>query len=219
MADEWNVAIGPQGLRGFLGIPERAQGLVIFAHGSGSSRFSPRNAHAARTLQERGLATLLFDLLSPVESSDRRNVFDIELLAGRVVEAVMWARGDPRTAALPIGLFGASTGAAAAIVAAAARPADIKAVVSRGGRPDLAGRALERVNAPTLLIVGGEDREVRVLNEGAQRLMHCVNSLIIVPGAGHLFEEPGTLDQALAAAGEWFEHYMGEDRHGRAALH
>jgi pimeloyl-ACP methyl ester carboxylesterase len=218
MADARQVSIGPQALEGFLAIPERARGLVIFAHGSGSGRLSPRNAHAARTLQERGFATLLFDLLTAAESADRRNVFNIELLASRVVEAIEWARMDASASRLPIGLFGASTGAAAAITAAALRPREVQAVVSRGGRPDLVGAALERIQAPTLLIVGGEDREVLRLNDVAQRIMRGATTLRIVPGAGHLFEEPGALDEALAAAGEWFEEHIRENVNGRAAL-
>jgi pimeloyl-ACP methyl ester carboxylesterase len=209
MAD---VAIGRRGLRGFLTIPERARGLVIFAHGSGSSRFSPRNAYAAEKLQERGFATLLFDLLTEAEGADRRNVFDIGLLAERVAEAIAWARADARASALAIGLFGSSTGAAAAIAAAASRPKDVQAVVSRGGRPDLAKDALERIEAPTLLVVGGEDRDVLDLNESARQAMRCKTALTVVPGASHLFEEPGALDQALAAAGDWFEQHVGVSR-------
>jgi pimeloyl-ACP methyl ester carboxylesterase len=218
MADARQVSIGPQALEGFLTIPERARGLVIFAHGSGSGRLSPRNAYAARTLEERGFATLLFDLLTATESTDRRNVFDIELLGSRVVEAIEWARKDASVSRLPIGLFGASTGAAAAITAAALRPRNVQAVVSRGGRPDLAVAALERIQVPTLLIVGGDDREVLRLNEAAQRVMRGATTLRIVPGAGHLFEEPGALDEALAAAGEWFEEHISEKVNGRAAL-
>lgn len=185
-------------------------GLVIFAHGSGSSRFSPRNRHAARLLQSAGLATVLFDLLTPVESEDRRNVFDIPLLAARVEAAIAWAKAEPELAALPIGLFGASTGAGAALMAAAARPQDVAAVVSRGGRPDLAADALPRVSAPTLLIVGGEDRDVLALNEAARQRMTCKVELVVVPGASHLFEEPGALDQALGAARDWFVAHLGK---------
>jgi pimeloyl-ACP methyl ester carboxylesterase len=191
-----------------LAVPQKPGGLVVFAHGSGSGRFSPRNAYAAHALQERGFATLLFDLLTPGESADRRNVFDIDLLARRVSEAIDWARADGRTRTLSIGLFGASTGAGAALAAAAGCPAEVAAVVSRGGRPDLAGAALARVRAPTLLIVGGDDREVIALNRSAQAQMSCESELVIVPGAGHLFEEPGTLDQALAAAAAWFEAHI-----------
>jgi pimeloyl-ACP methyl ester carboxylesterase len=195
-----------------LTVPERARGLVIFAHGSGSSRMSPRNMYAARRLEEAALATLLFDLLSDAEAGDRRNVFDIDLLASRVGEAIAWAKDDPRTGALPIGLFGASTGAAAAIRAAATHPGDVAAVVSRGGRPDLAGDALARVRAPTLLVVGGEDRDVLELNQAARRRMQCETDLVVVPRAGHLFEEPGTLDLALEAARNWFIGHIGGAR-------
>jgi pimeloyl-ACP methyl ester carboxylesterase len=205
-----DVRIGSGGLPGTWAAPDAPIGLVIFAHGSGSSRFSPRNAYAAERLQERGCATLLFDLLTPSESDDRRNVFDIPLLASRVAEAIGWARATANAERLPIGLFGASTGAAAAIVAAASCKKDVAAVVSRGGRPDLAGWALEAIEAPTLLIVGSEDRDVLELNRQAQALMHCPSKLVVVPGASHLFEEPGTLDLALDAASEWFASHLGK---------
>lgn len=208
MREQLTIEIGRRRLPGIFVAPKNASGLVIFAHGSGSSRFSPRNMHAAGVLQERGFATLLFDLLTAEESEDRRNVFDVALLAARVEEAIEWARQDQRASGLPIGLFGASTGAAAAIVAAAERPDDVVAIVSRGGRPDLAGGALERLTVPTLLIVGGEDRQVIALNEGAQRRMSCQNQLVIVPGATHLFEEPGALEEALSAAADWFEVHL-----------
>ncbi|MEQ1607809.1 MAG: dienelactone hydrolase family protein [Hyphomonadaceae bacterium] len=206
-----DVDIGRLRLPGILAVPENPRGLVIFAHGSGSSRLSPRNAHAAAFLYEVSIATLLFDLLTNTESADRRNVFDIPLLASRVGEAISWARDNPPTAALPIGLFGASTGAGAALAVAAARPAEVTAVVSRGGRPDLAGDALAGVRAPTLLIVGGNDREVLALNQAARARMRCVTELLVIPGAGHLFEEPGTLDGALAAAAEWFKSHLAGD--------
>jgi dienelactone hydrolase len=196
-------------LPGDLAAPDRPRGLVIFAHGSGSSRFSPRNRYAAERLRKAGLATLLFDLLTEEESEDRRNVFDIPLLSTRVREAVAWAKGDRDCAALSIGLFGASTGAGAALMAAAMRPADVVAVVSRGGRPDLAGDALPRVRAPTLLIVGGHDLDVLELNEQARRRMTCAVELTVIPGASHLFEEPGTLELALDAAKRWFLQYLG----------
>jgi putative phosphoribosyl transferase len=186
--------------------------LVIFAHGSGSSRFSPRNLDAAGYLERRGFATLLFDLLTEAEARDRRNVFDIPLLGARVVEAIDWARADARTFMLPIGLFGASTGAGAAIVAAAARADDVAAIVSRGGRPDLADRALGLVRAPTILIVGGNDRDVLQLNQSAQARMKCETFLAIIPGASHLFEETGTLEQALEAAGDWFARHLASGR-------
>jgi len=206
------VIIGHSALAGVLAIPEAADGLVIFAHGSGSSRFSVRNRAAADALGQSGFATLLFDLLTEAEASDRRNVFDIPLLGARVVEAIDWAGADPRTLALPIGLFGASTGAAAAIVAAVARADAVAAIVSRGGRPDLAGAALRAVRAPALMIVGGEDRQVLALNTSAMKAMHCKTFLTIVPGAGHLFEEEGTLDQALTAAADWFGKHLRSQR-------
>lgn len=202
------VSIGHSSLAGFLAVPEAAKGLVIFAHGSGSSRFSPRNRYAADYLERRGFATLLFDLLTESEADDRRNVFDIALLGARVVEAIDWARCDAKTFLLPIGLFGASTGAGAAIVAAAARTDDVAAIVSRGGRPDLADRALGLVRAPTILIVGGNDGEVLKLNKSAQARMNCETSLAIIPGASHLFEEAGALEQALEAAGDWFARHL-----------
>ena len=198
------ATIGRSSLPGFLTIPSGAAGLVIFAHGSGSSRFSTRNRAAAEHLNGLGFATLLFDLLSEAEATDRRNVFDIALLGARVAEAIDWTRADARCAALPIGLFGASTGAAAGIVAAAARPAAVGAIVSRGGRPDLAGHALAAIRAPILLVVGGQDREVLSLNRGALARVKAEASLVVVPGAGHLFEEPGTLEEALVAAGDWY---------------
>lgn len=212
--DAWDVAVGHRMLPGHLTVPAHARGLVIFAHGSGSSRLSPRNIHAAERLAQAGFAPLLFDLLTPSESADRRNVFDIPFLASRVAEAIAWASADPRVAALPIGLFGASTGAGAAIVAAAEQASEVRAVVSRGGRPDLADQALARIAAPTLLIVGGDDREVIALNRNAQSMMRCPTQLVIVPGAGHLFEEPGTLDAALDSAVAWFDAHLGESRRG-----
>jgi predicted phosphoribosyltransferase/dienelactone hydrolase len=208
MSRQIEVSIGHPNLAGFLAVREAARGLVIFAHGSGSSRFSPRNRYAADYFERRGFATLLFDLLTEAEANDRRNVFDIPLLGARVVEAIDWARSDARTSALPIGLFGASTGAGAAIVAAAARADDVSAIVSRGGRPDLADQALGVVRAPTILIVGENDREVLKLNQSAKSRMKCETSLAIIPGASHLFEEPGTLEQALEAAVDWFARYL-----------
>lgn len=218
MAARSDVPVGQRRLPGFLEIPSEANALVIFVHGSGSSRLSPRNAYAAAELRKQGFATLLFDLLTQEESADRGNVFDIGLLAARVVDAIEGAVADRRIRDLPIGLFGASTGAAAAIAAAVKRPADVFAVVSRGGRPDLAGEALPLIAAPTLLIVGGEDREVLALNERARARMRCESALVIVPGAGHLFEEPGTLDQALDAARAWFAKHVRGDRHAEAAV-
>ena len=201
-----DVAIGPHRLEGSLYLPQSPQGLVIFAHGSGSSRFSPRNRYVAERLVAQGFACLLFDLLTAEEGEFRRNVFDIELLGARVREAIDWVR-DSDIARLPIGLFGASTGAAAALVAAADEPR-VAAVVSRGGRPDLAGDALRRVLAPTLLIVGGLDYGVIELNRSAQQLLRCRNRLDIVPGATHLFEEPGTLESVVERATKWFVEYL-----------
>ncbi|MDO9525573.1 MAG: dienelactone hydrolase family protein, partial [Gemmobacter sp.] len=187
-----------------------------FAHGSGSSRNSPRNRQVAGALQAAGLATLLFDLLTPEEAADRANVFCIPLLADRVCAALRWIGHQPGLAGLPVGLFGASTGAAAALVAAAQMPDVALAVVSRGGRPDLAGPALAEVRAPTLLVVGGEDHQVIDLNRAALASLTCTKALQIVPGATHLFEEPGTLDQVVALAQTWFSmHLKGPSDHGR----
>lgn len=200
---------GTPALDAILGVPERAMGIVIFAHGSGSGRLSPRNNYVARRLREAGLATLLLDLLTPEEEADRRNVFDIALLASRLKLATDWAANNPATAGLPPCFFGASTGGGAALRAAAGDPR-IAAVVSRGGRPDLAGAdALARVTAPTLLIVGELDGVVIELNAAASDAMHCVRDMAIVPGAGHLFEEPGTLDQVVVLAQDWFLKHLG----------
>ncbi len=202
-------------LEGELAIPEAPIGLVIFAHGSGSSRHSPRNRYVAQSLRSSGrLATLLVDLLSEAEGKEDlrtgRLRFDVELLAGRVLAAVAWARDDARVGALPIGYFGASTGAAAALIAAATRPDDVAAIVSRGGRPDLAGpRALVLVRAPTLFIVGGEDHLVLDLNREARKLLHVESQLDVIPGASHLFEEPGALEQVARRAASWFLHWLG----------
>lgn len=195
-------------LPGDLAFSGADTGLVIFAHGSGSSRKSPRNRAVAAALAQAGLATLLFDLLTEREAGDRANVFDIPLLAARVADAVDWARAEPRLAGLDIGLFGASTGAAAALVAAADRRDNIGAVVSRGGRPDLAGNALARVAAPTLLVVGGADDVVIDLNRAAYARLQCEKRLAIVPGATHLFEEPGTLETVMALAADWFTAHL-----------
>jgi len=202
------VAIGPHRLAGDLFVPERADGLIVFAHGSGSSRRSPRNRFVSGSLHRRGLGTLLFDLLTPGEADDRANVFDIPLLAGRLLEAMQWCRARDNLPPLPIGLFGASTGAAAALVAAAQRPESVFAVVSRGGRPDLAGEALPDVRAPTLLIVGGADTEVLTMNEDAYRELVCEKRLEVVPGATHLFEEAGALECVGQLAGEWFARHL-----------
>ena len=191
-------------LAGYLTVPENAPQIVVFAHGSGSSRLSPRNRHVADVLNAAGLGTLLFDLLIPGEERDRANVFDIGLLAWRLAEVTSWLRDQPRAANAAIGYFGTSTGAAAALWAAAEPGADIAAVVSRGGRPDLAGPRLAAVTAPTLLIVGGHDEVVLDLNRRAKRELLCENDLAVVPGASHLFEEPGTLDAAAGMARDWF---------------
>ena len=207
------VEIGALALKGLLGAPEKASALVIFAHGSGSGRLSPRNSYVADALRRSGLATLLLDLLTPEEEIRRSNVFDIPLLAQRLLLATAWAREQPETAQLPIGYFGASTGAGAALVAAA-DDRRIFAVVSRGGRPDLAGDALDRVRAPTLLIVGGRDHTVVALNREAQRRLKSESELVIVPGATHLFEEPGALDEVIAHASRWFlAHLPQAQRH------
>jgi putative phosphoribosyl transferase len=195
-----------------LRVPERAIGLVIFAHGSGSSRFSSRNRAVAEFLEARGYGTLLLDLLTSEEEAidvrTREYRFDIERLGRRVVIATDWAHQRPDLARLPIGSFGASTGAAAALIGAAERPAVTRAVVSRGGRPDLAGQALPRVKAPTLLIVGGDDEPVIEMNRDAMRQMTAPVELEIVPGATHLFEEPGTLERAMELAAAWFDRHL-----------
>jgi putative phosphoribosyl transferase len=206
-------------LEGIVGMPAReAIGLVIFAHGSGSSRLSPRNSYVARALNSHAMATLLFDLLTNRESLDRENVFDIQLLARRLVIATRWARANQATHGLPVAYFGASTGAAAAL-AAAAQDSAIAAVVSRGGRPDLAGEALEEVRAPTLLIVGGDDVPVIRLNEQACARMKCEREISIVPGATHLFEEPGTLDEVVRLAARWFRRHFEQLRSVRGKAH
>jgi len=210
-----DVRIAPLGLAGILQIPKQAYGLVVFAHGSGSSRLSPRNTAVARALNDRGVATLLFDLLTPAEEADRANVFDIPLLAERLTGSIHWLDSEPSAAKLPLGLFGASTGAAAALVAAAKLPRRVRAVVSRGGRPDLAADALEKVTAPTLLIVGGADYGVIELNEQALARLQGPKALEIVPGASHLFPEPGALEAVIDHAATWFERYLAPAAGGR----
>lgn len=206
------VQIGPMALKALLGVPQNPSGLVIFAHGSGSGRLSPRNNHVASRLREAGLATLLLDLLTPEEEDDRANVFDIPLLASRLVVATDWAAEQPGIGELPIGYFGASTGAGAALLAAASETSRVRAVVSRGGRPDLAGEALGRVRAPTLLIVGSLDGPVITINRDAAAMLKAKTEVVIVPGAGHLFEEPGTLDEVVRLAADWFlAHLTGDD--------
>jgi putative phosphoribosyl transferase len=195
-------------LPGDLVVPEGPGGLVAFAHGSGSSRLSPRNMAVARILNDAGLATLLFDLLTPAEEADRRNVFDIDLLSERLEGGARWVSAHAETRGLPVGLFGASTGAAAALVAEARMPEDVAAVVSRGGRPDLAGSALPTVRAPTLLIVGGNDPVVLDLNREALAQLRCEKRLEVIPGAGHLFEEPGALERVSDLAASWFARHL-----------
>lgn len=198
-----------------LTVPEGSSSVVVFAHGSGSGRHSPRNRHVAEALQERGMATLLMDLLTPAEEDvdlrTRHLRFDIDLLATRMVDATTWVRDQEGLRDFSIGYFGASTGAAAALVAAAASPRDVDAVVSRGGRPDLAGEKLADVRAPTLLIVGGADDVVIGMNEQAAELLRVENRLEIVPGATHLFEEPGALDEVVRLAGDWFVDHLTKD--------
>jgi putative phosphoribosyl transferase len=203
------VSISPIGLAGTLRIPARAGALVVFAHGSGSSRLSPRNMAVAEGLNAHGMATLLFDLLTSDEEADRANVFDIPLLAGRVVDAVDWISHEPLTRTLRLGLFGASTGAAAALVAATRLGDRAGAIVSRGGRPDLAGDVLDQIYTPTLLIVGGVDYVVIELNEGAFARLRGPKALEIVPGASHLFPEPGALESVIDHAAHWFQRYLG----------
>ena len=203
------VLIPPLDLVGDLQVPLKRRGIVIFAHGSGSSRLSPRNQRVAQSLADAGMATLLFDLLTDDEARDRTNVFDIDLLAKRLAQAIDWVRAQPTLAQLPIGLFGASTGAAAALKAAAARPQAVAAVVSRGGRPDLARSALGRVTAPTLLIVGGRDEPVLTWNQQALRMLAGPAHLEVVSGATHLFEEPGALEAVIKLAVAWFGDRLG----------
>jgi putative phosphoribosyl transferase len=207
------VVIGPLSLAGTLHLPTSANALVVFAHGSGSSRFSPRNMAVANALNRQDIATLLFDLLTPEEERERANVFDISLLAERLVDVVHWIDTKPELTCLPLGLFGASTGAAAALVAAAHLGRRVGAVVSRGGRPDLANAALDAVTAPTLLIVGGLDYGVIELNEQAFARLKTLKAIEIVPGATHLFSERGTLELVIEHAARWFKiHLAGHKR-------
>ncbi len=203
-----NIAVDGVSINGDLHLPEQCRAVVVFAHGSGSSRHSPRNRYVASVLQGAGLGTLLLDLLTPAEEVNRENVFDIPLLAGRLSAATRWLNGREDTAACRVGYFGASTGAGAALWAAAEPGAQVAAVVSRGGRPDLAGPRLAAVRAPTLLLVGGADAQVLALNRQAMDLMRAPVHLEIIPGATHLFEEPGTLGQVAALAREWFSRYL-----------
>ena len=206
--DTRDVAVGPLRLPGTLGVPRAPTGIILFAHGSGSGRFSPRNNFVARAMREAGCATLLLGLLTEEEAKDRRNVFDIPLLAERLLMATAWAKQEPETAMLPVCYFGASTGAAAALVAAASGASPIAAIVSRGGRPDLAGSDLTGVRAPTLLIVGGEDPIVLDLNRAALAELLCEKHLVVVPGATHLFEEPGALEAVVDLASGWFVTHL-----------
>jgi pimeloyl-ACP methyl ester carboxylesterase len=204
-----SIDAGDSALQGDVNLPEAAQGLVIFAHGSGSGRLSPRNRQVAETLNERGLATLLLDLLTEAEAADRRKVFDVGLLAERLLAATEWTAGQSALATLGRGYFGASTGAAAALIAAAERPEAVRAVVSRGGRPDLAGPRLAQVRAPTLLIVGGADLEVLRLNREARERLRVQAELAVIGGATHLFEEPGALEQVAELSSRWFAEHLG----------
>ena len=211
--EEIKVAAGPVSVAGHLTIPEHPKGVVVFAHGSGSSRHSPRNRFVAEVLNEAGFATVLFDLLTPGEERDRANVFDIGLLARRLVDVTAWLAAQPDTASLPVGYFGASTGAGAALVAAAHPGVKVAAVVSRGGRPDLAGESLRNVRAPTLLIVGGHDQTVLRLNRQAQAEIPAECEVAVVPGATHLFQEPGALGQVAVLARDWFIDHLAQPGH------
>ena len=212
--DAFSVSIrsGDVMLDGTLTVPPEPTGIVLFAHGSGSSRHSPRNRYVASVLEEAGLATLLMDLLTaPEDAAEARGAllrFDISVLAERLVDATRWLGDHPSVGRQPVGYFGASTGAAAALIAAARAPLDVRAVVSRGGRPDLAGDSLAGVTAPTLLIVGGNDHAVIEMNNEALQRLHCTKRLDVVPGASHLFEEPGTLEQVAELARDWFIEHL-----------
>ncbi len=215
-----SVQAGIITLDGILRVPPHAEGIVLFAHGSGSSRHSPRNRYVASVLAGRGLGTLLFDLLTreeePIDNVTRELRFNIPLLAGRLISATRWIEGLDETRGLPVGYFGASTGAAAALIAAAELPDVVAAVVSRGGRPDLAGDSLAQVRAPTLLIVGERDAPVIAMNRDAmQRLASRECKLVLVPGATHLFEEPGTLEEAASLAADWLEEHLAPSRRPR----
>ena len=209
---EIEIKIGSALLNGELKIPEKAAGVVLFAHGSGSSRFSPRNQYVARVIRDSGVGTLLFDLLTPEEERidiyTREFRFDIDLLSRRLIGATEWLGRQAEATRLCPGYFGSSTGGAAALIAAAELAANVGAVVSRGGRPDLAGDALHRVEAPTLLIVGGLDGPVIKMNNDAYAQLRCVKELMIVPGATHLFEEPGKLEEVANLAANWFLNYL-----------
>lgn len=209
---EANIPAEGRRVRGILSLPEEARAVVVFAHGSGSGRFSPRNQFVARKLQESRLGTLLIDLLEDDEADDRSRVFDISLLADRLQCAALWLAAQPETREMKLGYFGASTGAGAALLAAARSPGSVGAIVSRGGRPDLAHESLAHVNAPTLLIVGGNDEIVLELNREAYALLRCPRQLDVVPGATHLFSEPGALEEVARLAEEWFLRYLAPPR-------
>lgn len=206
------IPVGHAEVEGNLFLPQDAKSIVVFAHGSGSSRFSPRNQYVAKEINKANIGTLLFDLLTPAEEEEDELTgeyrFDIALLAQRLISVTEWLRNDPVTANYKLGYFGASTGAAAALIAAAKLPETVSAVVSRGGRPDLAGEYLSQVKAPTLLLVGGWDEEVLELNRQAQSQMTNVNKLLVIPGATHLFEEPGKLMEVARFATDWFVQYL-----------
>ncbi len=212
---EVHVRAGDVDLPGELVVPELASGIVLFAHGSGSSRHSPRNQAMARALGDHGFGTLLFDLLTEDEAADRRRVFDVALLGERLLGATVWVRGQPAAGRLPLGYFGASTGAAAALWAAGAPGNEVKAVVSRGGRPDLAGPRLGAVRCPTLLVVGGADTAVLALNREAAATLRCTHQIVIVPGATHLFEEPGAMQAVAELAIDWFEQHLPRRAEGK----
>ena len=205
---EMTISLEEVTLKGDLYIPDGARGMVIFSHGSGSSRLSSRNRFVARVLQQKGLATLLFDLLTQKEDLDYQKRFDIELLTRRLVEVTQWVMDNAQTRHLSIGYFGASTGAASALIASAILGSAISTVVSRGGRPDLALDQLDRVQSPTLLIVGGRDHQVIKLNRQAYAKLSCKKEMIIVPGASHLFAEPGKLDEVAVISSEWFKNWL-----------
>jgi putative phosphoribosyl transferase len=205
---EAEIPSGTRQVRGILALPAACTAVIVFAHGSGSGRFSPRNQYVARVLQQAHLATLLVDLLEDDEAEDRSLVFDIGLLADRLESATVWLQGQPETRSLHVGYFGASTGAGAALLAASRGSVRVGAIVSRGGRPDLAREALHRVTAPTLLIVGGDDEVVLELNREAYSELRCPRQLDVVPGATHLFSEPGALEEVARLAEEWFLHHL-----------
>lgn len=211
---ELRIPLSGVQLEGMLALPEQTQGLVVFAHGSGSSRFSPRNNFVARVLRDAGIGTLLLDLLTKEEDAVYATRFDIDLLTERLLMVTSWLRDQPQTQHLVIGYFGASTGAAAALKAAAAIGAEVGAVVSRGGRPDLAEKALPQVHSPTLLLVGGNDEVVLQLNRQAYERLQSFKQLVVIPGATHLFEEPGTLEEVARLAAQWFQRFFSQKERG-----